>query len=518
MADTPRALPPSVTLERVLVANFVVHAVAMVGMVFLLLASLPGGTTTDDAQRVARIASHPWVFRVGWVPWQLTAVLDLMLGIAILRTPWIPKGPAVVALLLTLAAVVPDQAAQAMLVTRGVALAQQAARSGDLGPYLAFEGVWFPRTAAWAACLYDASAVAWSIAFARAGTWSRTLTVLSIVAWTAFGVVSVGMLLPAPWRVPAPVVSAGNALGFVLFEAWILLLLDRVLRRSRPDDAHGALAVWRHPGGLGGRVLDVAANSRSLRALLERVPTLAYRSDITDVVYVNYLVPAERLLPLVPQGLELQRVGPGGAYAVFTHLTFNHGGFGPRVAGPLRRLLGSPVQSNWRIHVRDPRRGTPGIYFVTSAISSAVNAVAARLLTDGMPLHVPARAEVSHAAGGAVRVVLDPGHGSAPDVDATLRPAPGRALPEPWSLCFESYQAMLAYVVPQSRAMSTQPWRGTLTRHEIELGIPLEACEPLVGEVRSRAAERIVGSAQPLCFRVARVAFAMTAEQRDALQ
>ena len=78
-------------------------------------------------------------------------------------------------------------------------------------------------------------------------------------------------------------------------------------------------------------------------------------SDITDVVYVSYLVPAASLEGYVPQGLELQRLGEGGRWALFTFLTYRHGHFGFEFLGPIRQLLFSPIQSNWRIHVKDPR-------------------------------------------------------------------------------------------------------------------------------------------------------------------
>jgi hypothetical protein len=76
---------------------------------------------------------------------------------------------------------------------------------------------------------------------------------------------------------------------------------------------------------------------------------------------------------------------------------------------------------------------------------------------------------------------------------------------------------MLAYVVPQDRAFSTQPWRKRVTRQEIELGIPLEACEPLEGTVHSRAAEEIIGDAMPFCFRVAAVRFRFESQEHDPL-
>jgi hypothetical protein len=66
---------------------------------------------------------------------------------------------------------------------------------------------------------------------------------------------------------------------------------------------------------------------------------------------------------------------------------------------------------------------------------------------------------------------------------------------------------MLAYCVPQDRAFSSQPWYGRVTRQEIQLDIPLDACKSLEGHVSSRAASRFVGDATPFCFFVANVHF-----------
>ena len=76
---------------------------------------------------------------------------------------------------------------------------------------------------------------------------------------------------------------------------------------------------------------------------------------------------------------------------------------------------------------------------------------------------------------------------------------------------------MLAYVVPQDRGFSTQPWHGRVTRQEIRLAIPIEVCEPLEGRVSSRAARAIVGEAEPFCFRVPAVRFRFDAEEYDPL-
>src|SRR5438445_2410896 len=66
--------PADRTLERSLLFNFFVHAIALVSMVLFLLPALPGGVATSDSARIAYIAAHPWAFRIGWFPWQLCAV------------------------------------------------------------------------------------------------------------------------------------------------------------------------------------------------------------------------------------------------------------------------------------------------------------------------------------------------------------------------------------------------------------------------------------------------------------
>src|SRR5437762_2536653 len=100
------------------------HALAMVAMVALLLPGMPGGGTLADADRIAYVAGHPWLWRLGWLPWQVTALSDLLLAAALLREPAVPRLPAVLTALVTVAAVIPDQLGQLCWITRGIALAQ----------------------------------------------------------------------------------------------------------------------------------------------------------------------------------------------------------------------------------------------------------------------------------------------------------------------------------------------------------------------------------------------------------
>lgn len=295
-------------------------------------------------------------------------------------------------------------------------------------------------------------------------------------------------------------------------------LLEVALRRALPDERWGRLARWRHPWrGPIGRALDAIANGRVLGAILEPLPELEMRSDITDVVYVSYVVPAERLLPLVPPGLELQRLGPDGRYALFSFLTYRHGHFGFALLGPLRRLMPSPVQTNWRIHVRDPRTRYEGITFLTNAIDDTTMALGARLISEGMPMHVLSRARIEREGSGRMHVVLDPGRGSAPDAELTLAPCATPKTSAAFDACWPTFRAFLAYAVPQNRAMSSQPRKHRVSRQEIHIPIALDACEPLEGTVVSRAAAEIAGDAPAICFRVPAVAFRFKHEAHDPM-
>jgi hypothetical protein len=507
-------------LEFSLLFTFVIHLLAMGTMPHLLMAGLPGGWNDAVADRAAYIAEYPWLFRLGWFPWQVTALSDLLVSLAILRTAWVPRAPAWAGFLVTLFALIPDQVGQAVWITHGVELATEAHQAGKPQIYAAFEERIFPIVGGWGAILYLMMALAWTWSFAAAGTWNRTLTWLSVFSWSVFACAGVALVLPPAVQPPMAVVAAANALAFLGLIAWNIAVGEQVFRRARPDQTHGRLAPWRHPSsGIIARCLDALANSRFVRGLCEWLPTLAFRSDITDVIYVNYVVAAERLTRVLPDGLELQRLGPGGRYAMLTFLTYNHGHFGPRIFGPLRRLLPSPVQSNWRIYVRDPRSGLAGIYFFTNAIDRTLHALAARLLSEGMPMHRLAAGEVSRSSAGTFRLFLDPGAGSAPDAEATLRTSVERqpVLPEEWRECFADYRAMLDYCVPQDRALSVQPWHDRVTRQEIHLGIDLAGIEPLEGDVSSRAAQALVGAAAPVSFRVPRVAFLFDREEHGAM-
>lgn len=195
-------------------------------MVALLLPALPGGSAHADVDRIAYIAAHPWRFRLGWFPWQLCALADLALAIAMVRVREFPRVGAMLVLVATIAAVIPDQLGQAIWITRGVELART-----DSAAYLALEREIFPLTAGWGALLYTLAALAWTWCFAAARMWSRMLTILSVPLWTTMAIAVLSPLLPSGIRPSPSFVSTMNGFGFVQLQLWLALVTERVRRQ-----------------------------------------------------------------------------------------------------------------------------------------------------------------------------------------------------------------------------------------------------------------------------------------------
>lgn len=110
------------------------------------------------------------------------------------------------------------------------------------------------------------------------------------------------------------------------------------------------------------RVLERLANSQRLgrwrRTLMSHLPFAVLESDVTDVIYATWMVDVAKAAALAPAGARLWECE---GKTPFTILSYRHGHFGPRLAGPARRLFPSPAQSNWRLYLAAPLPGGPAV-------------------------------------------------------------------------------------------------------------------------------------------------------------
>lgn len=276
-------------------------------------------------------------------------------------------------------------------------------------------------------------------------------------------------------------------------------------------------AIYRHPSdSLFGRVLPRLLHAvqwtRLRRALSRRWPMPALLSDVRDVVYVSWWVDV-RHAPPPP---------PGHHYVVhegrtpYTILSYRHGHFGPALAGPLRALMPSPRQSNWRWYLRrdDDPEGTPVVLFDRNVMDQLAFVAGARAFSDAMQPHLSARFAHVLDADGAGLTVIESGQGSAPALHLHWQPATGWSVAG-WSAAFGGDEALLRFLTCQDEAIArTCDHRWASTR--IALPVAVDTLQPLhlSGELQCPRLQAMgVALESGLAFRLPRVPFRVVSER-----
>ncbi|MBX9669947.1 MAG: hypothetical protein K2X93_20155 [Candidatus Obscuribacterales bacterium] len=165
----------------------------MDSMVTCLMPAMPG-SFLSDTERVTWIAEHPWQWHLGWIPWHLAALSDLVLAFALVKTSWIPKLPSLFVLVMTVLAVCVEQPNEIIWNLEAVRQASLFLESGNLAQFRGFESSVYLPVCVLAATFYAIAAIGWSCCFAFSNTWSRTLTVLSAVNWPLMALAALALV------------------------------------------------------------------------------------------------------------------------------------------------------------------------------------------------------------------------------------------------------------------------------------------------------------------------------------
>jgi len=270
--------------------------------------------------------------------------------------------------------------------------------------------------------------------------------------------------------------------------------------------------VYPRPGAFGVCVAWLATSPpllRMRRAVLSRMPFMKLASDVHDVVYLNWVVPASAVARYMPPGVTLwERDGK----TLFTILTYRHAHFGPALAGPLRVLFPSPRQSNWRFYVDSmPGATKPDrvILFVKNILDSVLYVVGSRLFSDALPSHL-ADGFVHEKTSDGYRTVITSGAGSSPTLQCAVRSTDSKTLPGDFSRFFSSWPEAVEFLCLQHSALAEVEDVERIAHAGIDLPIDLASVQPLTaadGAIASEFLEVIGAKGEPLCFVVPEVKF-----------
>ena len=285
---------------------------------------------------------------------------------------------------------------------------------------------------------------------------------------------------------------------------------------TAPEDLAQS-AIYQHPsdtlfGRMLPRLLHAPRWTRLRRALSRRWPMPALVSDVRDVVYVSWWVDV-RHAPMPP---------PGHHYVVhagrtpYTILSYRHGHFGPALAGPLRSLMPSPRQSNWRwyLHRDDDPDGTPVVLFDRNVMNQLAFVAGARAFSDAMQPHLSTRFEHRVRADGGGQTWIEGGQGSAPALHLQWRAAEGWN-PSAWAGFCDGQDARLRFLTCQDEAIArTCDGRWASTR--IDLPVDITQLQPLQlegGAHCPRLQAMGVNLAEGLALRLPAVPFRVVSER-----
>lgn len=472
---------PSRLLYRVTVVSFVVSAFLHALAVFAALGIMQPGLDVERAtlERATYVAENVWLWRVGWHLWQLVGLSNLVAAILLvcyfnnvrqqtglrIKLPWMLS---LGGLVFTIIAIVPEQWGEFAFVSSFVDRAREAVRLGDASVYVRWEARWILLTTACGAFGYTLMQACWSVAvivFHRNPGKIKGFITLSIIDFIGFM-----LSVYACHHACAPVlegqqqyadfhyIAICNGIAFPVLFIWMLAFTATLGDRHHQfftedsDPLHEVklpneskfrwLAPWLNSPG----VRDV------FRMIGKVVRTPVLHSNIRNVLYLNWLVPTERVSSLLPQGMEVDSRDGKTAVSI---LTYQHGGFGPRILGPLRRCLPSPFQSNWRLYLK-PEAGKEGsIYFVKTCLSSFAHVIGSRLMSDGLPSHMTGDFKFS-IADRQGHLLIDSMGGSAPDLDLVFELSEmKKGVSAAWASRFGDWNACVDYLVSQNRAVDS---------------------------------------------------------------
>jgi hypothetical protein len=213
-----------------------IHALALVTMLVLLRPGMDVAAFSL-AERAGYVATHAFAWRLGWLPWQLSALSDLWVSFEFLR--WAdqrgePQARRLArwALGLFVFSAVPEQWAEAHLITSFVDAA-----GGDLGAWQRSWALYASLTGVWANLGYTVMTYCWlkcaRILLGRAvvAPWlERALLGAFVVSGVLTGVATIvaSEATMGAWFTAA---SAFNGVAFPALVVWSLLLVKQLSSR-----------------------------------------------------------------------------------------------------------------------------------------------------------------------------------------------------------------------------------------------------------------------------------------------
>ncbi|ENV10871.1 hypothetical protein F966_00649 [Acinetobacter higginsii] len=248
-----------------------------------------------------------------------------------------------------------------------------------------------------------------------------------------------------------------------------------------------------------------------LRRLMMRIlPFMRLQSQVSNVVYLSWLVDVEQVRLRYPKEVPLwEKDGK----TIFTILTYQHQHFGFSFLGKLRQFLPSPKQSNWRFYLDDSQPKT--VIFEQVVVDQVLYVLGGRLASDVMPAQYAAIFQHQRNQQAIqTEICLDQDYSLKSEVQITTE----KQLPVTWQTLFPSWDEAVQFLVDQDHAWAEwvdQPAR--MSQGDIQMPVQFQQIQ--AAEILSLNAPQLLQQfgldedAEALAFVVPELDFTVLGEQ-----
>ncbi|MCI3878302.1 DUF2071 domain-containing protein [Acinetobacter higginsii] len=248
-----------------------------------------------------------------------------------------------------------------------------------------------------------------------------------------------------------------------------------------------------------------------LRRLMMRIlPFMPLQSQVSNVVYLSWLVDVEQVRLRYPKDVQLwEKDGK----TIFTILTYQHQHFGFSFLGKLRQFMPSPRQSNWRFYLNDSQPKT--VIFEQVVVDQALYVLGGRLASDVMPAQYASTFQhqreeyLIHT-----EMSVDERYSLKSDVQMIKE----KQLPDAWQRLFCSWEDAVEFLVDQDHAWAE--WVDQPTRmSQGDIQMPVQFQQIQAAEILSLEAPQLLQQfgldedAEAFAFVVPALDFAVLGEQ-----
>ncbi len=236
------------------------------------------------------------------------------------------------------------------------------------------------------------------------------------------------------------------------------------------------------------------------------------KSEITNVVYMNWLIPIEKIQHMIPEGIQVDVIN---GKTLFSILTYQHGHFGPAKLYRCKSLYGSPLQCNWRFYIAQDTGHfkEPTVLFFSNSMDSLLYSFGSRFFSNMMYTHYPLTFKHQYTDD-QIHTKIDPGTSNAPDLDVSCHFIEEWNVPVDFRRISTHPKELLEKIIIQNQALT--PLSQQLSHiATISLAFDIEQVKPLkIDFFKSQFLNKIVKEEDCFAFQIPSLTFFMDNEKR----